>query len=1681
MNDRRKRLGYRGPTLAGLVLLAGALAGMLALSWAQAATPTFVQGSAKGITSGTTNSLAFNSANTAGNLIVVYVVWSNTRSVNLSDSRGNTYAAVAPARRWGSGNAWRSQVFYAKNIAGGANTVTASFGSSITSFGQIYIHEYSGLDRTNPLDTSAAAAGAASAMNSGSATTSNANDLIFGAGASNDTVTAAGAGFTSRLTDFGNLTEDKNVTSAGSYNATATHNGNRWVMHMVAFKTAAAGDTTAPTVPTGLTATATSSSAINLSWTNSTDNIGVAGYKVFRNGTHVATTTTPSYQDTGLSEATSYSYTVSAFDAAGNESARSSVATATTRDVTAPSVPANVAANAVSSSRIDLSWSASNDNVGVVGYKVFRDGAQIASPTGTSYQDTGLTAGTSYGYRVSAVDAAGNESALASAVSATTPAPDTSPPTASVTAPAAGTVVSGSVNVTATASDNVGVVGVQFLLDGAPLGAEDMTAPYGIAWDTTTASNGVHVLSARARDAAGNTGTSSSSRTVTVSNTAPPPPTGLVAGWAFNENQGQTAGDVAGNGNAADLHGGTWTSGKYGGGLRLNGAGEYLSAPNSPSLNISGSSMTLSMWLNPGGSTVGDQVVLGKFWSATMSSPFYQYGLELDGGTVPDFYVGTPAGLTVGSMGSALPVAQWSHLAVVVDSGQARFYVNGNLRATASLASTITARDSLLYMGADIRPSQYFKGTLDDVRLYNRAETGMEVLNDMNTPLSAPAPDPTAPTVSITSPAEGAVVSGNRTITADATDDVGVGGVQFFVDGTAHGPEDTAAPYAAQWDTRQVANGAHRLTARARDGDGRTTLSSVVNVTVANGDSFQNQVLATGFDLPTNIEFLPDGRMLVVELAGEIKVLPPPYTTPDPTPFLQLTNVGSSGVQQGLFDIVFDPNFASNRHYYVFYTLGIPNVDRLSRFTANANLTGTVPGSEVVLYQDPQTAHAEHHGGALNFGNDGMLYFTTGEHFQATPSRDLNSPRGKVHRIHPDGLAPVDNPFNDGGGPHWDSVWAYGLRNPFRAYYDSPTGRLYIGDVGGNDNSTAEEELNVGARGANYGWPDHEGACPAPCTSPLYTYAHNGANASITGGFVYHGNQFPSSMRGNYFFADYAQHWIKRLVFDANGNVASVNNFEPISGSPTESAGDVVHLTEGPDGALYYVDLGYSDISGTFGVSKIRRIRHLQSNQAPVALASANPSSGPAPLTVNFSSAGSMDPEGQPITYAWDFGDGTSSTASDPVHTYTQPGQYVVRLTVSDGENSSLSTPLTISVGTPPTATINSPADGLVFRAGDVINYSGDATDQEDGTLPASAYTWNIDFLHDNHVHPGTGITGVKGGSFTIPTSGHDFAGNTRYRIKLTVTDSNGLQASKSVTIWPDKVNLPFDTSPSGLSLHIDGVARTAPFVLDTLVGFNHTIEARDQTSGNNNYAFSSWSDGGARSHTITVPGASQSYTATYTLTQPPSGLVGAWGFNEGSGATTADASGNSNTASLVNGPSWVAGKHSNAVSLDGVNDYLPVPNSPSLDVSGNALTLSAWLNPASISGDSVVLGKFWGLTMSSPFYQYGFELDEGTMPDFYVGTAAGPTVGSMGSALLLGQWTHVAVVFNGTQAQFYVNGALVATRPVGASITARGNQLRIGADANTQQFYKGTIDDLRIYKRALTASEVQADLNTGL
>lgn len=187
-------------------------------------------------------------------------------------------------------------------------------------------------------------------------------------------------------------------------------------------------DTTAPSVPTGLTIGAVTATTVPLTWTASTDAVGVTGYRVRRGGTLVGSPTGTSFTDTGRAAATQYSYTVSAVDAAGNESAQTGAVTATTSattDSTAPSVPTGLTVGTPTATTVPLSWTASTDNVAVTGYKVRRGGTVVGTPTGTTYTDTGLTASTAYSYTVSAVDAAGNESAQTTAVPATTAAAST--------------------------------------------------------------------------------------------------------------------------------------------------------------------------------------------------------------------------------------------------------------------------------------------------------------------------------------------------------------------------------------------------------------------------------------------------------------------------------------------------------------------------------------------------------------------------------------------------------------------------------------------------------------------------------------------------------------------------------------------------------------------------------------------------------------------------------------------------------------------------------------------------------------------------------------------------------------------------------------------------------------------------------------------------------------------------------------------------------------------------------------------------------------------------------------------------------------------------------------------------------------------------------------------------------
>ena len=406
-------------------------------------------------------------------------------------------------------------------------------------------------------------------------------------------------------------------------------------------------DTTAPST-SAITATVVTSSSVTITWTTnepSTSQVDYGPTTSYGSTTPLNSTLVTAHSVTliGLTSNATYNFRVHSSDALANEAVSANATFII--DTAAPSIPIGLTATAISSTQINLSWAASTDNVAVTGYQVLRGGIVIATVANTSYSNTGLTAGTNYVYTVKAVDAAGNASAKSASANATTLTPDTTLPSATITAPTGSAPLSGTVTISANASDNVGVSGVTFLVDNVVVGGgEDTTSPYSVSWDSTTVPNGVHTILARARDTSGNTG-ESLPVSVTVSNTQL---AGLVAAYSFDEGTGTTANNSSGQANTATLiNGVAWVAGQHGNALSLDGVNDYISIPNSTSTNISGNAITLSMWINPQPLAGGNSVVIGKFWNTTMSSPYYQYGLELRGGNQTDFQVGTASGALV--------------------------------------------------------------------------------------------------------------------------------------------------------------------------------------------------------------------------------------------------------------------------------------------------------------------------------------------------------------------------------------------------------------------------------------------------------------------------------------------------------------------------------------------------------------------------------------------------------------------------------------------------------------------------------------------------------------------------------------------------------------------------------------------------------------------------------------------------------------------------------------------------------------------------------------------------------------------------------------------------------------------------------------------------------------------------
>nr|MDP9491685.1 PQQ-dependent sugar dehydrogenase [Actinomycetota bacterium] len=812
---------------------------------------------------------------------------------------------------------------------------------------------------------------------------------------------------------------------------------------------------------------------------------------------------------------------------------------------------------------------------------------------------------------------------------------------------------------------------------------------------------------------------------------------------------------------------------------------------------------------------------------------------------------------------------------------------------------------------------------------------------------------------------------------------------------------------------------------------------------------------------------------------------------------------------------------------------------RLSRIPLDT--AGIANGPEQVLIEDWCQQYPSHSIGSMAFGTDGALYLSGGDGASfnftdwgqdgnpvnpcgdppgppgtaltpptaeggALRSQDLRTSSdpvtldGTVLRVNPDtGFAMPGNPLGFSSDANARRIIAHGLRNPFRMTVRPGTNDVWVGDVGWNN----WEEVNhlgpvTDLTVDNFGWPCYEGvgrqsgydaanlsicenlyaAGSNAVVPPHYTYSHSASvvsgdgcptgSSSISGMAFYDGGNYPASYLGALFFSDYSRSCIWVMFPGANGvpDPATRQRFVGAAAGP-------VDLQTGPNGDLFYADIGGGSI---------KRIRYLGSNNAPVAVATADRTSGSVPLTVNFDGTASSDADGGTLSYSWDLnGDGifADSTIAQPTYTYTTANLYTARLRVTDPQGASDTAQIVINANAsqPPVATITTPAAGTNWRVGELISFSGSANDPENGQLPASALNWSLILHHcpsTCHEHPIQQFNGVAGGSFTAPD--HEYPSH--LEIRLTATDSSGVTDTESRQLDPRTVNLTFQSVPAGLQIAIGGIQGATPFTRQVIENSGNSVSAiSPQAGGGRNWVFTSWSDAGLQSHTITAPPTNTTYTATYADNgpAPPVGMVAAYSFDEGTGTTASDSSGTGNVGNLEGGVAWTnSGRYGGALSFDGVNDSVRVADGDSLDLT-NGITMEAWIRPRSLVKWKTVIFKEQPANLV-----YALYANTGTnvpASEAIIGGASHKVSGTAG--VPLNAWTHLATTYDGATLRLFANGVQVGASARTGGITTSTGVLRIGGNAIWPEWFDGDIDDVRIYDHALTLAEIQSDMNT--
>lgn len=650
-------------------------------------------------------------------------------------------------------------------------------------------------------------------------------------------------------------------------------------------------------------------------------------------------------------------------------------------------------------------------------------------------------------------------------------------------------------------------------------------------------------------------------------------------------------------------------------------------------------------------------------------------------------------------------------------------------------------------------------------------------------------------------------------------------------------------------------------------------------------ENFVRETLVTGLSLPTDMAFLPNGDLLVAEKGqGGDEGSATIYLVQDvhDAPILIdiLTIATNPYIDGGVLGIVPDPDFASNNYFYVYYSSTGTSVkspfastskNRVSRFTYDPASQVADPASELILIDDMLRAES-HNGGGMVFDDDGNLYITTGDHtsyaFDNHPSPDLSQLYGKVLRIRPNATGytiPADNPYID-HPTALPEVYASGLRNPFRMSRAS-TGEILIGDVG----NTEWEEISLLEKGADFGWPEREGPCRLgkllPCdpssaayTDPIVYYLHETGSenegGAVTGLTIYEGSTFPAEYHRKLFFVDADDYWLGVSTLD--GGFYEAPHFG-------ENIGRIVDLVY-HDEALYTLDI----VAGT-----VSRIFYAGPGQAPVANISSDIAFSADPVTVTLR-ADNLVNGSVAAAYHWDFGDGATTSTSEPTvtHFYPTSGDYTASVVIEDVDGQ-LSAPAAVLVqvymGEMPEIELTNLTEltRTQFWGGDQFLYEAQRSTVAD-LDPQTPYSWRIDLLHNNHVHPLIVANETVSDTFDVSAENHGSV-QINYRFQLFMHTATGQLIQTDKIIYPVTTTITIQAdAPVTTTARLNGEFVPLPTQVETLVGIEQIVELPASILlPPDLYSFDAWTHDAQLTETTTLIAGPNDpvYTAVYTYT----------------------------------------------------------------------------------------------------------------------------------------------------------------------------------------------------------------------